>query len=653
VAERLAAYINNQAETVAALRRAVTAYERDQLAAAQEKWEATIGAAPPAWQSLELNSLSSKHGAKFVRQADGSTLVSGTNKVSDVYALEAIVPTGKLTALRLEVLPDKSLPGNGPGRSNNGNFVLATLRVKAGPATGEGESVAVSLVTGRADFSQQGFSPELALNDKPSDGWAIAPQLGKRHVAAFESKQPFGFEDGTKLTIELDQRYARGEPHNIGSFRLSVSSSSPPVPLDGLPEKVMQALAVARDQRSAAQTEEITAYYRTIDPELTRLNKAVTDHQAKTPKLADDKKAQTVSEMSQRRATRILLRGDFLNPGDEVQPGTLAVLPTLTPRGKLADRLDLAGWLVDPANPLPARVAVNRVWQHLFGRGMVATSDDFGKQGDKPSHPELLDWLASRYADGGWNLKKTIRSIVLSAAYQQASAPRSDLNEVDPENVLLARQSRLRLEAEIIRDVSLAASGLIAGRIGGPSVRPPQPAEYANLTYANSVKWNDSTGADRYRRGMYTFFQRTSPYPMLMTFDSPDSNECAVRRQTSNTPLQALTLWNDPVFFEAAQSLARRVVREVSPADELGQTVRERCRHAFALCLSRRPSEPEVNDLVALHNVQLRLLLADEAAARQMIGPEPPPEGMSPAELAAWVGVGRTILNLDEFITRE
>jgi hypothetical protein len=469
----------------------------------------------------------------------------------------------------------------------------------------------------------------------------------------FEAEHPVGFDAGSKLSITLDQSYNQKQPHNIGRFRLSVTSSPLPAPLEGLPENVAQALAVPRGGRTPEQVQAIGDYYRTLDAGLVKLTKAITDHQTNVPKLAADRKAQSVSELSQRRVTKVLLRGDFLNPGDEVLPGTLAVLPPLVPRGSVPDRLDLAQWLMDPANPLPARVAANRVWQHLFGRGLVATSDDFGKQGEKPSHPELLDRLASDYVIGGWSTKALLRSIAQSAAYQQSSAPRHDLAAIDPENILLARQSRLRVEAEVIRDLALASSGLLSPRIGGPSVRPPQPAEYANLTYANSAKWVESTGDDRYRRGLYTFFQRTSPYPMLMTFDSPDSNECTVRRQTSNTPLQSLTLWNDPAFFEAARSLGRRIVRDVPPGADPRETVRRRAVHAFALGMARRPSETELTDLTALFDAHLRLNQQDEVSARQLVGPEPPTNGASLAEQAAWIGVGRTVLNLDEFITRE
>ncbi len=655
-AVKLAADRQQHAAELVLLREKLAKYERDELPAAQANWEASVGKSPVVWQPLELTLTTSKHGATFARQPDGSTRVSGTNKVSDLYTLEATLPAGKFTALRLEVLPEKSLPKSGPGRNANGNFVLAKFSATAAPAAvakGSTEQQPISFTAARADHAQKGFTPELALNDDPADGWAIGPQFGQRHVAVFDVKEPFGFEAGTKLTITLDQSYPKAAPHNIGCFRLSITSAPPPVPLEGLPADVVKALAIPPSERTADQTKTVDSFYRTIDSEHVRHIKAIADHQAKAPKLPDDQKAQAVSQRSEPRVTSVLLRGDFLSPGDAVEPGTLAVLPPLTAPSEQPNRLDLARWLVDPAHPLTSRVAANRVWQQMFGRGLVATSDDFGKQGELPSHPELLDWLASEYQADGWSLKELMRTIAGSKVYQQSSAPRHELASVDPENVLLARQSRRRVEAEIIRDLSLAASGLLAERIGGPSVRPPQPAEYASLTYAGSAKWVESQGADRHRRGLYTFFQRTSPYPMLMTFDSPDSNECTVRRQTSNTPLQALTVWNDPTFFEASQSLARRVVREIPADGDRRAVVRRRAGHAFTLCLARRPSEPELSDLVMLFDDQVRLTLQDEAAAKQIAGPEPLPEGASTAELAAWVGVSRAVLNLDEFITRE
>jgi hypothetical protein len=426
-------------------------------------------------------------------------------------------------------------------------------------------------------------------------------------------------------------------------------------------------LAKPAAERTTPEARQLMRFYRPLDAELAKLDKALKDHKAKPPQLPPEAKAQSVVQHEKPRETHIHLRGDFLSPGDEVAAATPAFLPPINGCDSEPNRLDLARWLVDPANPLPSRVAVNRVWHQLFGRGIVPTLDDFGKQGEKPSHPELLDWLASEFAGDStqarsasegnpighpWSVKHLIRRLVTSGTYQQSSDPRRNLIDRDPENVLLARQVRRRVEAEVIRDLSLTASGILAPRIGGPSVRPPQPAEYASVTYANSAKWVESKGADRYRRGLYTFFQRTSPYPMLMTFDSPDSNECTARRQTSNTPLQALTIWNDPAFFEAAQALGRRIVAEVPAEADEQQTVRLRSERAFLLCLSRPPTSAEVTDVFALYRASRDLASQDEKAAREIVG-TPVPSSDSLAEVAAWVSVGRTLLNLDEFITRE
>jgi mono/diheme cytochrome c family protein len=322
------------------------------------------------------------------------------------------------------------------------------------------------------------------------------------------------------------------------------------------------------------------------------------------------------------RKTHLLVRGDFLRKGAEVSPGTPAVLPPL--QARMPTRLDLAVWLTAPENPLTARVAVNHVWHKFFGRGLVATLDDFGTQGEKPSHPELLDWLASEFVDSGWNLKRLHRLIVTSETYRQSSKHRAELTRRDPYNILLARQARLRLEAELVRDQMLRASGLLFARVGGPSVRPPQPAGIADLSYAGSVKWIESTGVDRYRRGIYTWFQRTSPHPQLLTFDAPEGSVCTVRRERSNTPLQALTLLNDVAFVEGARALGKRVQTEA-------QDDAERVHRAFRLVLSRPPSEREQTRLVRL--------LGEFRAADPSADP--------------WPLVARTLLNLDEAITRE
>jgi hypothetical protein len=470
-------------------------------------------------------------------------------------------------------------------------------------------------------------------------------------LAALEAAKQKHAERLAKLEADLAAYIREKLPAAQAEWEQSLAGlSAEELAERNIPAEVAAVLPKPVEERSAAEAATIREHYQALDAAYVKLQKVVTDHKAKPPQLPAEAKAQSVVELKQPRATHVHLRGDFLSPGDAVHVSTPAVLPPLEPRSEQPDRLDLATWLVDPANPLPARVAVNRVWHRLLGRGIVTTLDDFGKQGEEPSHPELLDWLASEFAGPlDWSQKRLIRRIVQSATYQQSSAPRSELEAVDPENMLLARQVRQRVEAEIIRDLALAASGQLVPRIGGPSVRPPQPAEYAGLTYANSAKWAESQGGDRYRRGLYTFFQRTSPYPMLMTFDSPDSNECTASRQTSNTPLQALTLWNDPVFFEAAQALGRRIVAEVPAAADAGSTQRQRAERAFVLCLSRHPSEAELADVLSLYHAARELAPADEAAAR-IAGAPPPPTG---TDVAAWVSVARTLLNLDEFIVRE
>jgi hypothetical protein len=407
-----------------------------------------------------------------------------------------------------------------------------------------------------------------------------------------------------------------------------------------LPPAVALATLVEPARRSPQQKKSLGGYYAKIDPKLTELNRALADLQKRGPA---EPLAQTLA-LGPRRTTHIMVRGDFLRPGAEVQPGTPAVLPPLHPTAG-GTRLDLARWIASADNPLTPRVAVNWMWQKHFGRGIVATPEDFGTQGDRPSHPELLDWLASEFVHRGWSLKSMHRLIVTSATYRQASMARPELHDRDPMNVLLARQNRLRLEAEVIRDSALACSGLLVRKVGGPSVRPPQPAGVAELTYAGSARWVENTGPDRYRRGLYTWFQRTSPYPMLLTFDAPDANVCCVRRDRTDTPLQALTLMNDTVFVECARALGRRILAETP-----GQDHAARIRHAFRLCLAREPTPAETGALRQLFDALRQACDADPAAATKLAGTA---AGAGCTERAAWTAFARALLNLDEFVTRE
>jgi mono/diheme cytochrome c family protein len=353
--------------------------------------------------------------------------------------------------------------------------------------------------------------------------------------------------------------------------------------------------------------------------------------------------AMTIVEDTAAPKTHVATGGDYRVKGPEVEPGLPSVL--LYGRPAPRTRLDFAKWLVSSENPLTARVVVNRIWNEFFGRGLVRTTEDFGTQGERPVNPELLDWLAGDFREGGWSLRGLQKQIVMSATYRQSSDVRKELSLKDPENTLLARQVRLRLPAEAIRDSALAASGLLNTAIGGKSVRPPQPAGIAELGYANSVKWAEDKGPERYRRGLYVHFQRTTPYPMLMNFDAPDSNVACTRRSRSNTPLQALNLLNDPVFFEAAQALAHRVLTEKS-----GSTA-ERLDRAFRLCLGRKPSEREKQRLSSYFDQQIGILRQDPKSAAALLPLTP--DGADPLEAAAWVGLSRVLMNLDEFITRE
>ena len=349
------------------------------------------------------------------------------------------------------------------------------------------------------------------------------------------------------------------------------------------------------------------------------------------PQLRDpNARAQSFAGRTNAPAARVHIRGDFLRPGDEVRPGGIAALHPFAPRGAQADRLDLARWLVDPANPLTARGAVNHLWQHLFGRGLVNTAEDFGVRGEPPSHPELLDWLATEFRLRGWSRKALLKLIVTSATYRQSSGVREELRERDPLNVWLARQNRFRLEAEIVRDTHLAAGGRLNPELGGPSFRPRTTDEFKALGGAGAFTWADDTGPALRRRGLYIFAARTVPYPTSVTFDQANPSECCARRERSNTPLQALTLLNHSVFFESAQGLARRM------SAFLAETPRAKIEHGFGICFGRPPARAELDRLERLYEQE------------QPTGRKP---GGGPS--AAFIAVAQVMLNLEEFATRE
>jgi mono/diheme cytochrome c family protein len=389
-----------------------------------------------------------------------------------------------------------------------------------------------------------------------------------------------------------------------------------------LPGNLQEVLKIPPSKRDLNQAEDIEKYWKEVDPVWQQLRRNL-ELLTATPNNRNPNQytAMVLEEREKPRKSHVLIGGDFLRPGVEVQPGMPAVLPPLPKEDASPNRLTLARWLVSPENPLTARVTVNRIWQQYFGRGLVRTSEDFGTQGDRPTHPELLDWLAAEFLGRQWSLKAMHRLIVTSAIYRQTSRVTPELLERDPENLLLARFPRLRVEAEIVRDIVLSAAGLLDRRVGGPSVFPPQPPGVTDLSRGNLI-WVTATGPDRFRRGFYTFWKRTSPYPTFTTFDMASAETTVVRRTRSNTPLQALTTLNDEVFVEAAQGLARRVLRE-APADDAA-----RLRYGFRLCVAREPDGVERDTLLTF------------------LRKEPDPD-------KAWLNVARVLLNLDETITRE
>jgi len=348
-----------------------------------------------------------------------------------------------------------------------------------------------------------------------------------------------------------------------------------------------------------------------------------------------------------RRESHLLNKGNFLNPGERVEPGVPVAFHAFT-QGAPTNRLGLAEWLISRDNPLTARVAVNRLWAQLLGTGIVETEEDFGTQGALPSHRDLLDWLAVEFRDNGWDMKAILKTMVMSATYQQSSRATPELLERDPRNRLLSRGPRRRLDAEMVRDEALALSGLLSRKIGGPSVYPWQPDGLWRAAFNGERTWATSTGEDRYRRGLYTFWRRTVPYPSMATFDAPSRETCTVRRIHTNTPLQAFVTLNDPVFVEASQALARRLMSEG------GQTVADRVRYGLQLCLARPPKDEQVRTLVDLYEKELAQYRDREADAKKLatepIGPLP--ENLSAAEAAAWTSVANVLLNLDGVLTK-
>jgi mono/diheme cytochrome c family protein len=612
------------------------------LAAAQADWEKSASVKRDRWTTLIPASAISKAGTPLKIEADGTVMAQGTPAENDIYTVTFESDRKALSALRLDVLPDPAFPNRGPGRAGNGNFVLHEFT-----ATAEGKPI--PLARPSAEYSQPGWDIAGAIDGNPSTGWAMMERAGKPNHAVFETRSDLG--DGKPLSLVVSLAMNYGGAHVIGKFRVAATDAPRPVKAgdaDGLPVAVRDALAIATDKRSKPQADAIAAHYRSIAPLLASARKTIADLRAERESVMAVTPTMLVASSGPPRTMRILPRGNWLDEtGPEVTPAVPAFLaPEI--KGRRASRLDLASWLVSADNPLVARVFVNRLWKIAFGQGIVASLEDFGAQGNLPTHPELLDWLAVSFREDGWDVKRMLKRIVMSETYQQSSHATESLREADPNNQWLARQGRYRLDAEFVRDDMLVVSGLLAPRIGGPSVKPYQPAGYwEHLNFPRRTYQNDH-GDGLYRRGMYTFWQRTFLHPSLLAFDAPSREECTAQRPRSNTPLQALVLLNDPIYVEGARAFAERIVSDG------GKDVDSRLAFAFQRAVSRDPRVPErdvLKALLAKHRAYFGSH-AKEADEFLHVGERPVPKQIDTAELAAWTSVARTILNLHETITR-
>ena len=622
-----------------------------QLDAAQTSWEAEMRAADRNWTTLLPDRYESAGGAAMKRLPDGSILASGKNPQADTYVVRARVDSGPITGVRIEVLGDPSLPNGGPGRDPEGNFFLSKFEVQSAPTTDPDRKQLVKWKDAAADESQDGYKVKRIVqrgNDRDEDrvrGWAIdASTHSPRREAVFVPDKPFSFSGGTVLTITFKHEM-RHASRNIGRFRLSVTTTDDPDFVVRIPARLRPLLDVPAQKRTSEQAGELAASYRSVAPLLEPTRKQIANLQNEVEKLGIDA-AMIMRERPGygRPAAYIRERGTFTSKGDLVYADVPSVLGPL-PKNVMPNRLGLAEWLVSDDNPLTVRVTVNHFWEAIFGHGIVETAEDFGSQGELPSHPELLDWLATEFEQRGWSMKAIQRLMLTSATYRQSSHVAPELLARDPYNKLYARGPRFRVEAEMVHDIALSASGLLSAKMYGPSVFPYQPEGILDLPY-NDEKWIESQGEDRYRRAIYTMIHRSAPYPSLSTFDAPSRETCTVRRVRTNTPLQALTVLNDPYFFDAARAMAKRMLSEG------GTRPQDWATYGFRLAVSRRPTQNELDQLVSFYQQQLAAYKLNPQAAAKTVNAKP--AGISNApELAAWTMVANVLLNMDETISKD
>jgi hypothetical protein len=645
------------------------------------EWEKNLPKDQPKWTVLKVLEPQGDNSQRYIPQKDGSFLAQGYAPTKFTQIFRAQTDVSGITAFRFELLPDPNLPAGGPGRSIYGTCALSEFTVDAAKADSEDkkEKVKFSEATSDYDPPEHELEPvfadktknkrivgpvKFAIDGNANTAWDVNAGPGRRNVArkaVFRCEKPIAVSGGVVLNIHLQQNHGGwnsddNQNNNLGRFRISVTNDPGHVVADPLPKQVRDILSVPAEKRSEAQTAAVFSYWRTQVPEWKEANNKIESLWQQWPAGVT---SFTLAARKDGRSTAILSRGDWLKPTTSVTPGVPKFLGNPLPDGAPPTRLTLARWLVDPKTPTTARAFVNRIWQAYFGVGLINTPEDLGTQGERPSNPQLLDWLACEFmqpSDGParpWSIKHIHRLIVNSATYRQSSRVTPELYAKDPYNRLLARGPRFRVEGEIVRDLALSVSGLLNEEIGGRSVMPPAPAFLfvAPASYA-PFPWVDETGPEKYRRGIYTFRRRSTPYPVLQTFDVPNGESSCVRRLRSNSPLQALASLNEPIFVECARALAKHVIVDGGKSDD------SKLDYAFRRVLSRTPTSGEVSELKALLDKE-RKRLADGELNPGEIAPadtQPTadlPTDVKPTELAAYTVVSRVLLNLDETITKE
>jgi hypothetical protein len=631
---------------------------RPELAAAQAEWEAKALEATTAsslWQPLKpLTAASVKKNVTLKADKDG--IVRGSidkkreerkqNDGTDTYTITAKLLKGT-TGIRLDALKEKS---PGIGLASNGNFALSEVTLTIGR---KNKQEKLSIAHASATFEQPNFPAKNTIDgiaDQKLNGWAVLGATGADQSLYLELAQP---HNDAEALVTLTLSFAHDGNHEIANLRLNFTTAAAPIraPAIALPAKeIADILKAPADKRTAPQKQKLAEAYKQIAPELAALRtqlstteKEKADFEAAAPKCIV-----SVSDTA-KRTVRILPRGDWMNESGEVVKAALpGYLPKPKIEGRDLTRLDLAQWLVSKDNPLTARTVMNRLWKQFFGTGLSKVLDDLGAQGEPPVNPALLDWLACEFMDSGWDFQHMVRIIVSSDTYKQVSTSTKELTAADPYNRECARQSAFRLDAEIVRDNALAISGLLVPKIGGPSVKPYQPAKYwENLNFPTR-EWQNDSGESLYRRGMYTWWQRSFTHPSLVAFDAPSREECTAERNRSNIPQQALVLLNDPTYVEAARAFAARIVSECN-----GDAAK-RITWAMRQALQRSPSVDEMKTISALFTKHLADYTKDTAAAEALLktGAAPTPANLNKPELAAWTHVARVLINLHETITR-